>query len=137
MKAIPTEHLSIRDFLLNLAGLTHVDLAKGVISEETKATWKAILNLQTGKANHYGDYYTNITKEDPTKNMLNMQLYSEAKRKWVRIQQLVKDMSEMDPQSQGWIDKATLLVETYSDLCVYSQMSVHALTKFLNLAKLD
>jgi len=137
MKATSAKQLHIRDFLQDLAGLSDDDIIKGNLSEETKTTWKAITRVQQGKDNHYGDYYDNITKEGVGKNMLNMQLYSEAKRKWVRIAQIVKQMSELDPSSKEWTDKATLLVETYADLCVYCEMSVHALIKFLNLAEFE
>lgn len=127
---------NITTLLLSLSSITELDVELGQENPEFKEIQEALYKIHMGKSRFYGDYLANILKDDPTKTMIIIQLFLEMKRKWTRFNNIVKDIS----LSPSWeIDQKRVhsLLDTLSDLGVYSVMNIHCLSKALEVAEFE
>jgi hypothetical protein len=126
----------ITSLLLSLSSITELDVELGKENPEFKEIQEALYRIHMGKSRFYGDYLSNILKDDPTKTMIIIQLFLEMKRKWTRLNNIVKEIS----LSPSWeIDQKRVhsLLDTLSDLGVYSVMNIHCLAKTLGVAEFE
>lgn len=108
---------ALYELLLKRAGLSPEHIAKGRDDAEFRAILEALAAIRRGKEVLYGDYMQ-THGESPT---ALVEHYCDVKRKFVRAQGFVAKRLEGDK-----IDLHELL-DTYSDLAVYSVLGIKLL----------
>ena len=125
---------NIQSLLLNLASINELDVECGIENPEFKEIQEALYKINRGKSRYYGDYIQNILKDEPTQMMVIIQLFLETKRKWTRLNNLVKEISKNSSPEPKQIES---LLDTLSDLGVYSVMNIHLLVKVFEMAEFE
>lgn len=117
--------------LINGAGLTLEDIEKGskIQRQEFRNVLIALSQINAGKGNHYGDYIENAKQADLTPRMILSQVHSEVRRKWVRLDKLLKDSIETELLADVKFD---LIFDTLADLGVYAPMMIDLINSTLN-----
>ncbi len=126
---------SVTQLLLGLAGLDDESPATEG-SPHFHEVRSALGLIHNGKSRFYGDFYRNMTGDHPTPVMLVMMLYLETRRKWIRLDNIVKEITS-DPVGPHREDLLIKLLETLSDLGVYSALNIEAITRYFDLAHFE
>lgn len=119
------KHRALYDLLVKRAGLTADVLAKGETDAEFGAILGALAAIRSGKEVLYGDY---IVTHGSSPTAL-IEHYCDVKRKFVRAQGF------MERRMRGEQIALEELVDTYSDLAVYSALGIKLLLHLMAKGK--
>lgn len=109
--------------LIERAGLTNDIMAKAKINSDFEAITDVLKDIHAGKSVLYGDYMK--THGADSENWGIIQHFLDLKRKYVRAENFV------DRKVNGEDIELEEMLDTYSDMAVYSIMGVQIIFKYI------
>ena len=110
--------MKLREQLIAMASITADDISAGeadIVFDEILVTLR---DIHRGKGVLYGDYIK--THGSAKLTMAAIQHFCDIKRKFVRAENIVNDLSEIRDET-----RIRALLDTYCDMAVYAIMGIH------------